>query len=213
MAKRRRNRPGLPRISGAEREQVRLRKEVDHDFALRKDEHGRDRLIVGTAESGRAYERDEKSTVVRVQRADHLQTMFKQGAITKQQHQAGEMYQEDYVLVHSYGLGSGGWTEKVDISGIKQPDMPLHVTAANQRLELCSVKAGMMGEYVLRQVCGENNSPSSLKGIGGAPREYWTARLREALEEIAVHVYRTMRDRDRTMVVEDGPVIPPAKQT
>jgi len=200
MARKRRNRP--PRVSESEREQVRHRKHVDHGFALRKDEYGRDRLVTGTAASERVYESEGASTVVRVKRADHLQTMFKQGVLTKQQLHVGEMYQEDYEMVHSYGLRSGGWTEKVDISGVRQPDMPLHVAAASQRLDRCAERAGLMGDHVLREVCGKNNSPSSLKGIGGAPREYWTARLREALEEIAVSVYRTMKPADRTVAPE-----------
>lgn len=203
MAKRR------DKVPIEERKQVQARKKVNHDFGLTKDERGRDRLVKGTAHAEVEYEHDDNSTVVRARHADHLYTMWREKRITRQQFVTGEMYQADYVLVHAYGIGGGGWAERVDNSGATQPDMPLHVAAANQRLEQCAEKAGVMGEYVLREVCGRNNSPSSLKGVGGAPREYWTARLREALEEIAVHVYRTMKPRDRAM----APFIPPTKQT
>ena len=43
-------------IGEAERTQVRARKVIGHDFALRKDAHRRERLVSGTAESQRRYE-------------------------------------------------------------------------------------------------------------------------------------------------------------
>jgi len=200
MARKRHNKP--PKVPMAEQEQVRIRKRIGHDFAIVRDQFGRERLKQGTAESSREYA-DKDSDVVRVRRADHLQTMLKSGALTSLQHRAGELYRDDFELVNSHGVRGVQWGERVDTSGYGA-GAPLAVSEALIRLRQCAQHAGLMGEFVLKEVCGKNNSPASLAGVGGASREYWSARLRESLEEIGVRVYRIMKDRDRSMVPEAG---------
>ena len=45
-----------PKLAKGEAEQVRIRKEVGHDFALKDDAFGRKRLAAGTLEARRIYE-------------------------------------------------------------------------------------------------------------------------------------------------------------
>lgn len=45
-----------PKLPRDEAEQVRIRREIGHDFALKDDRFGRKRLSVGTEEARRVYE-------------------------------------------------------------------------------------------------------------------------------------------------------------
>lgn len=44
----------VPKMPKGEAEQVRIRRSLGYDFALKQDEHGRTRLIAGTVEAERA---------------------------------------------------------------------------------------------------------------------------------------------------------------
>ncbi|WP_246676299.1 hypothetical protein [Mesorhizobium sp. B1-1-5] len=48
--------PQPPKLPKGEAEQVRIRREIGHDFALKPDGFGRQRLATGTAEARRIYE-------------------------------------------------------------------------------------------------------------------------------------------------------------
>ena len=48
--------PQAPKLPKGEAEQVRIRREIGHDFALKDDAFGRKRLSAGTREASRVYE-------------------------------------------------------------------------------------------------------------------------------------------------------------
>ena len=90
--------PKPPKLPRDEAEQVRIRKEVGHDFALKDDAFGRKRLAAGTLEARRVYEVSNDgytSTggIVRVRNVDPLTGIT---SLSRQQREAGMRYREDF---------------------------------------------------------------------------------------------------------------------
>ena len=87
-----------PKLPKGEAEQVRIRREVGHDFALKDDDFGRKRLAAGTLEASRVYEVSNDGYtatggIVRVRAIDALMGIT---SLSRQQREAGLRYREDF---------------------------------------------------------------------------------------------------------------------
>ncbi|TIT67558.1 MAG: hypothetical protein E5W90_06560 [Mesorhizobium sp.] len=108
--------PQAPKLPKGEAEQVRIRREVGHDFALRDDAFGRKRLTSGTAEARRVYEvsnNGHTSTggIVRVRNVDPLLGIT---SLSRQQREAGLRYREHFRCSQRADIKPMRWTERVD---------------------------------------------------------------------------------------------------
>jgi hypothetical protein len=112
MSKTKAAKPKKPKVPGEEKEQVRARRAVGHFEALRFDEHGRHRLIQGTAEAARKYDYDpRKAAIVRVRNVDPLKGIL---SLTRKQREAGERYRADFELAAREGLKSASVDQRVE---------------------------------------------------------------------------------------------------
>src|ERR1700754_3219652 len=108
--------PKPPKLPKGEAEQVRIRKEIGHDFALKEDRFGRKRLAAGTREAARVYEVSNDgytSTggIVRVRNVDPLTGIT---SLSRRQREAGMRYREDFRASAQDGVKPMTWTERVD---------------------------------------------------------------------------------------------------
>ncbi|AGB45399.1 hypothetical protein Mesau_03020 [Mesorhizobium australicum WSM2073] len=109
-------RPQAPKLPRGEAEQVRIRREVGHDFALKDDAFGRKRLTPGTAEARRVYEvsndgHTSTGGIVRVRNVDPLLGIT---SLTRQQREAGMRYREHFRCSQQADIKPIRWTERVD---------------------------------------------------------------------------------------------------
>ena len=98
--------PQPPKLPKGEAEQVRIRREIGHDFALKPDAFGRQRLTPGTAEARRVYEVSNDgytSTggIVRLRNVDPLKGIT---SLTRQQREAGGRFRDDFERSQREGL-------------------------------------------------------------------------------------------------------------
>jgi hypothetical protein len=105
-----------PKMRKGEAEQVKIRRDLGHDFAVQKDAHGRDRLISGTAEARRIYEVSNggyisTGGIARVRTVDPLKGI---SSLTFKQREAGARYRSDFELAAREGLKTMGMGERVD---------------------------------------------------------------------------------------------------
>ena len=108
--------PQAPKLPKGEAEQVRIRRELGHDFALSEDAFGRKRLATGTAEARRVYEVSNDgytSTggIVRVRNVDPLLGIT---SLSRQQREAGQRYREDFQCSQQASVKPMRWSERVD---------------------------------------------------------------------------------------------------
>ncbi len=172
-----------PKMPAGEAEQVRIRRSLGHDFALKDDAHGRTRLIAGTVEASRTYERSTGG-IVRVRRADPLKGV---SSLTDAQRRAGERYRETYELCASYGASAIPLQVKVDGgragSGVPEAISIAHgeLSDANEAIghhEIVTVVTGMC-------VVGLTASDIALRT--GDVRHAVTKLLKIGLDNLAVH--------------------------
>lgn len=138
-----------PRISPAEKEQVRIRRKIGHQFAIGTDEHARERLTKGTAESHRRY--DESNTgIVRLRLYDPLTDM----RLTDNQRKAGIHYRACYEAIAQSGVKSASlFTEHVD-GGSLHKDIPTSILNAWGELRRVRAKLHPSIVLVMDHVCG-----------------------------------------------------------
>ncbi|TPK88878.1 hypothetical protein FJ934_25720 [Mesorhizobium sp. B2-4-12] len=180
--------PQAPKLPKGEAEQVRIRREVGHDFALRDDEFGRKRLTVGTLEARRVYEvsndgHTATGGIVRVRNVDPLLGIT---SLSRQQREAGQRYREDFQCSQQADVKPMRWTERVD--GGRQGGIADSVLDAG-RAHAAATRA--LGHWevavVVQKVCCTGGSIKSLAEQTGEGRDVVTKLLKVGLDLLAVH--------------------------
>ena len=188
MPRRTAKKPQPPKLPKGEAEQVRIRREVGHDFALKEDAFGRQRLTAGTAEARRLYEVSNggyTSTggIVRLRNVDPLVGIT---SLSRQQREAGGRFRDDFERAHRDGLQPQSWNERVDgsrVNGI--PDRVLNAGRAHAHA------AAALGHWevadVVRKVCLEGQSVKAIAERTGDGRDVVVKLLKVGLDLLAVH--------------------------
>ncbi|RUU76214.1 DUF6456 domain-containing protein [Mesorhizobium sp. M7A.F.Ca.MR.362.00.0.0] len=187
--------PQAPKLPKGEAEQVRIRREIGHDFALRDDAFGRKRLAAGTLEAARVYEMSNDGYaatggIVRVRAIDALVGIT---SLSRQQREAGLRYREDFRCSQQADVKPMRWTERVDGGrdggGIADSvlDAGRAYAAATRALGHWEVAA------VVRQVCCADGSLKRLSEQTGEGRNVVTKLLKVGLDLLAVHYGMMMR--------------------
>ncbi len=179
--------PQPPKLPKGEAEQVRIRREIGHDFALREDGFGRQRLTAGTAEARRVYDVSNggyTSTggVVRLRNVDPLTGIT---SLTRQQREAGQRFRDDFERASRQGLQPQSWSERVDTGPARSGDPTIsagrahaHATAALTHWEVAAI---------VRGVCLEGQSLKALAERTGEGRDVVVKMLKIGLDLLAVH--------------------------
>ncbi|RWX66869.1 hypothetical protein EN780_13905 [Mesorhizobium sp. M4B.F.Ca.ET.089.01.1.1] len=181
--------PQPPKLPKGEAGQVRIRREIGHDFALRQDAFGRQRLSNGTAEARRVYEVSNggfTSTggIVRLRNVDPLVGIT---SLSRQQREAGGRLRDDFERTQREGLQPQSWNERVDgtRSNAGIPDRVLSAGRAHAH----AVTA--LGHWevadVVRKVCLEGQSVKSVAERNGESRDVVVKLLKVGLDLLAVH--------------------------
>ncbi|PDQ21945.1 hypothetical protein CN311_06380 [Mesorhizobium sanjuanii] len=185
----RNTRPKAPKLPKAEAEQVRIRKEIGHDFALKDDRFGRKRLATGTAEARRVYEvsndgHTSTGGIVRVRTIDPLTGIT---SLSHQQREAGLRYREDFRVSQQDGVKPMTWTERVD-GGRKDGGVADRILSAG-RAHASAGKTLAHWEVagVVQRVCCLGESVKSVAEQTGEGRDVVTKLLKVGLDLLAVH--------------------------
>ncbi|BCG95598.1 DUF6456 domain-containing protein [Mesorhizobium sp. 131-2-1] len=188
MPRRTAKKPQPPKLPKGEAEQVRIRREVGHDFALKEDAFGRQRLTAGTAEARRLYEVSNggyTSTggIVRLRNVDPLVGIT---SLSRQQREAGGRFRNDFERAHREGLQPQSWNERVDgsrVNGI--PDRVLN--AGRAHAHAAAALAHWEVADVVRKVCLEGQSVKAIAERTGDGRDVVVKLLKVGLDLLAVH--------------------------
>ena len=181
--------PQAPKLPKGEAEQVRIRRELGHDFALSDDAFGRKRLATGTAEARRVYEVSNDgytSTggIVRVRNVDPLLGIT---SLSRQQREAGQRYREDFQCSQQASVKPMRWSERVD--GGRHGGGIADSVLDSGRAHAAATRA--LGHWevavVVRQVCCVGGSIKSLAEQTGEGRDVVTKLLKVGLDLLAVH--------------------------
>lgn len=181
--------PKPPKLPKGEAEQVRIRREIGHDFALRDDRFGRKRLTTGTQEAARIYEVSNggyTSTggIVRVRNVDPLLGIT---SLTRQQREAGMRFRGDFERASREGLRPMAWEERVD-GGRRDGGIPDHVLSAGRaHAEATRALAHWEVSTVVQKICCAGDSVKSLAEQTGEPRDVVSKVLKIGLDLLAVH--------------------------
>jgi hypothetical protein len=181
--------PQPPKLPKGEAEQVRIRREVGHDFALKQDAFGRQRLTPGTAEARRVYEVSNggyTSTggIVRLRNVDPLVGIT---SLSRQQREAGERFRDDFERSQREGLQPQSWSERVDSGrvGGGVPDRVLSAGRAHAQAAAALAHWDVM--EVVRKVCLEGQSVKAIAERTGEGRDVVVKLLKVGLDLLAVH--------------------------
>ncbi len=178
-----------PRVSEAEKEQVRARTVAGHTFATTNDAHGRTRLVAGTAESKRLYDLTGAG-YVRLRNVDPLKGI---ASLNEQQRAAGTTYREAYEIANREGLNSGAFSEHVD-GGALYKGIPAALLDAAEALRRANAALGhrkLVG--VVEGVCGLSLSISAYAERQRDPRDAVIALLKVALDKLHEHYHPKRR--------------------
>ncbi|RWO96723.1 DUF6456 domain-containing protein [Mesorhizobium sp.] len=187
--------PQAPKLPKGEAEQVRIRREIGHDFALRDDAFGRKRLAAGTLEAARVYEvsNDGNAATGGIVRVRAIDALIGITSLSRQQREAGLRYREDFRCSQQADVKPMRWTERVDGGrdggGIADSvlDAGRAYAAATRALGHWEVAA------VVRQVCCADGSLKRLSEQTGEGRNVVTKLLKVGLDLLAVHYGMMMR--------------------
>lgn len=170
-------------VLAAEKSRIRALKILGHDFAIGKDERGRDR-VVRIAIAERDYDIGNMKSVVRVRNVDPLQGI---SSLTWQQRQAGKNYREDYEIVAREGVKTGSWDIRVDGGGGRR-EMPERIADAHANLSAADEELGY-GEIrrTVASIVGDGMSIKALSERDRNPRQVVAKLLIMGLEKLAVH--------------------------
>jgi hypothetical protein len=178
-----------PKLPRDEAEQVRIRREIGHEFALMDDRFGRKRLGVGTQEARRVYEVSNSGHtaadgVVRVRNVDPLVGIT---SLRRQQREAGQRFRDDFERASREGLQPMSWEERVDSSRINGgiPDRALNAGRAHAGA-ITALAHWELADAV-RQICLEGQSVKSLAERTGEGRDVVVKLLKVGLDLLAVH--------------------------
>ncbi|CAN7479755.1 DUF6456 domain-containing protein [Mesorhizobium amorphae] len=181
--------PKPPKLPKGEAEQVRIRREIGHDFALRDDRFGRKRLATGTQEAARIYEVSNggyTSTggIVRVRNVDPLLGIT---SLTRQQREAGMRFRGDFERASREGLRPMAWEERVD-GGRRDGGIPDRILSAGRAYaEATRALAHWEVSAVVQKICCAGDSVKSLAGQTGEARDVVSKMLKIGLDLLAVH--------------------------
>ncbi|MBZ9890721.1 DUF6456 domain-containing protein [Mesorhizobium sp. BR1-1-3] len=189
--------PQAPKLPKGEAEQVRIRREIGHDFALRDDAFGRKRLAAGTLEAARVYEvsNDGYAATGGIVRLRAIDALVGITSLSRQQREAGLRYREDFRRSQQADVKPMRWTERIDGGreggGIADSvlDAGRAYAAATRALGHWEVAA------VVRQVCCADGSLKRLSEQTGEGRNVVTKLLKVGLDLLAVHYGMMMRRR------------------
>ena len=179
--------PQPPKLPKGEAEQVRIRREIGHDFALREDGFGRQRLTAGTAEARRVYDVSNggyTSTggVVRLRNVDPLTGIT---SLTRQQREAGQRFRDDFERASRQGLQPQSWSERVDTGPARSGDPA--ISAGRAHAHAAAALAHWEVAAIVRGVCLEGQSVKALAERTGEGRDVVVKMLKIGLDLLAVH--------------------------
>ncbi|MHA6643429.1 DUF6456 domain-containing protein [Mesorhizobium sp. A623] len=187
--------PKVSKMPKGEADQVRIRRDLGHDFALKQDEHGRTRLIAGSVDARRVYEvvsndgHISTGGIVRVRKIDPLKGIL---SLTDRQRGAGLRYREDFELAAREGLKTGTFQERVDGGGmtasISARLLDNHAAMHDAREAVGYPEIVV----VLDAICGLGMSISELAAKESVVRDIPAQLLRMGLERLVVH-YRNQQ--------------------
>ncbi|RUU51955.1 DUF6456 domain-containing protein [Mesorhizobium sp. M2C.T.Ca.TU.002.02.1.1] len=178
-----------PKLPKGEAEQVRIRREVGHDFALKQDAFGRQRLTTGTAEARRVYEVSNggyTSTggIVRLRNVDPLVGIT---SLSRQQREAGGRFRDDFERSQREGLQPQSWSERVD-SGRVGGGVPDRVLSTGRAYaQAATALAHWEVAEVVRKICLEGQSVKAVSERAGDGRDVVVKLLKVGLDLLAVH--------------------------
>lgn len=177
-----------PKLPAGEVEQVRIRREIGHDFALKDDRFGRKRLSVGTEEARRVYEVSNDGYtatggIVRVRNVDPLVGIT---SLTRQQREAGQRFRDDFERASRDGLRPMPWEERIDGGRINGgiPDRVLN--AGRAHTHAIAAMAHWEVAEVVRKICLEGQSVKALAERTGEGRDVVVKLLKVGLDLLAV---------------------------
>ncbi|MER9641526.1 DUF6456 domain-containing protein [Mesorhizobium sp. M0239] len=189
--------PQAPKLPKGEAEQVRIRREVGHDFALRDDAFGRKRLAAGTLEAARVYEvsNDGYAATGGIVRVRAIDALIGITSLSRQQREAGLRYREDFRCSQQADVKPMRWTERVD-GGRDGGGIADSVLDAGRAY---AVATRALGHWevaaVVRQVCCADGSLKRLAEQTGEGRNVVTKLLKVGLDLLAVHYGMMMMRR------------------
>ncbi|SJM30609.1 DUF6456 domain-containing protein [Mesorhizobium delmotii] len=185
------------KLSKGEAEQVRIRKEVGHDFALKDDAFGRKRLATGTLEAKRIYEVSNDSStggIVRVRNVDPLTGIT---SLSRQQREAGMRYREDFRVSAQDGVKPMALTERVDGGRIGGGVADRILSAGRSYADATRALAHWEVSGVVQKVCCAGETVKSLAEQTGEPRDVVSKLLKIGLDLLAVHYGMMLMRRPR----------------
>lgn len=181
--------PTAPKMRKGEAEQVKIRRDLGHDFAVRTDDHGRDRLIPGTAEARRIYHVSNggyisTGGIARIRNVDPLKGI---SSLTYKQREAGTRYRADFELATREGLTTMGMGERVDggRSGSSVPAKLIDNHAVMAKARQALVYPEILA--VIDAVCGLGMSIKDVARRENVVRDIPAQLLRMGLERLVFH--------------------------
>jgi hypothetical protein len=186
-----------PKLAKGEAEQVRIRKEVGHDFALKDDAFGRKRLAAGTLEARRIYEVSNGGPpggIVRVRNVDPLTGIT---SLSRQQREAGMRYREDFRVSAQDGVKPMALTERVDGGRIGGGVADRILSAGRAYADATRALAHWEVSVVVQKVCCAGETVKSLAEQTGEPRDVLSKLLKIGLDLLAVHYGMMLMRRPR----------------
>ncbi|MBZ9871451.1 DUF6456 domain-containing protein [Mesorhizobium sp. BR1-1-9] len=187
--------PQTPKLPKGEAEQVRIRREVGHDFALRDDEFGRKRLATGTSEARRVYEvsndgHTSTGGIVRVRSIDPLLGIT---SLSHQQREAGLRYREDFRASQQAGIKPMRWSERVDGDGISGGIADSVLNAGRSHAAATRALGHWEVVGVVRKIVCLEQSVRGVAGEMSEGRDVAAKLLRIGLDLLAMHYGMMMR--------------------
>lgn len=190
MAKRR-PKNELPVITAAEKEQASLRRKLGHGFAVREDEHGRERLVAGTAEAQRTLTRS-KAGIFRLKTFDPLVSF---PDLSPRQRNAGLRYRDAYDVCSNAGIKPASMDVKVD-GGRGGSGLSAAVIDAMTEVRECHQKTGHHEiAMVVREVCGERRSIREIAAMTRDPHPALVKLLKIGLDKVAIFYFGPLTKR------------------
>ncbi|RVB77476.1 MULTISPECIES: DUF6456 domain-containing protein [unclassified Mesorhizobium] len=191
--------PKPPKLAKGEAEQVRIRKEVGHDFALKDDAFGRKRLAVGTLEARRVYEvsndgHTATGGIVRVRNVDPLTGIT---SLSRQQREAGMRYREDFRVSAQDGVKPTALTERVDGGRIGGGVADRILSAGRAYADATRALSHWEVSGVVQKVCCHGETVKSLAEQNAEPRDVVAKLLKVGLDLLAVHYGMMLMRRPR----------------
>jgi hypothetical protein len=191
--------PQAPKLPKGEAEQVRIRREIGHDFALRDDAFGRKRLAAGTLEAARVYEvsNDGYAATGGIVRVRAIDALIGITSLSRQQREAGIRYREDFRTSAQDGVKPMTWSERVDGGRIGGGIADRILSAGRAYADATRALGHWEVSEVVQKICCTGESVKSLADRNGEPRDVVTKLLKVGLDMLAVHYGMMMMRRPR----------------